>query len=70
VIANLPAIVFCEEEQGREVRDRFGSFYNEFEAQAIAQIILLLLQYGLRGSHIGVIALCRSSNVLLLFPFH
>jgi hypothetical protein len=35
----LPTLVFCQDEKGKEVRDKHGSFFNEIEATFVAQVL-------------------------------
>lgn len=60
VIPNLPPLMVCNDEKGVEIRNRGGSYLNEFEADTVVKIISILLSNKVKPHQIGVIALCKS----------
>jgi superfamily I DNA and/or RNA helicase len=61
IAPGLPPVVLCHAEKGREEADRFGSFFNEQEAQTVATLAeILVLGHEVDAQEIGVIALYKA----------
>jgi len=62
IVPGLPPVVLCHAERGKEEADRFGSFFNEQEAQAVCAFTeILVVSFGVPAFQIGIIALCEFS---------
>lgn len=61
LVDKLPPLLFIDCERGNEKMDFFGSYFNEFEAKVIVQILrTLIVKYELEARHIGVITLYKA----------
>ena len=59
-------MMFFHDEKGQEIQDRGGSYYNEYEADVVCELVQMLLKNRVKGHMIGVIALCINKICLIL----
>eukprot|EP01132_Coremiostelium_polycephalum_P007602 gene7602-9347_t len=60
LIPNLPPVVCCDAENGSEILDNGGSYYNEMESDIVLTMIEILLSKGVTDNQIGVICLYKA----------
>eukprot|EP01102_Stenamoeba_stenopodia_P010650 TRINITY_DN3234_c0_g1_i3.p1 TRINITY_DN3234_c0_g1~~TRINITY_DN3234_c0_g1_i3.p1 ORF type:complete len:1264 (+),score=198.05 TRINITY_DN3234_c0_g1_i3:183-3974(+) len=61
LVDKLPPLLFVDCERGHEKMDFFGSYFNEFEAKVIVQLLrTLIIKYDIEARQIGVITLYKA----------
>jgi superfamily I DNA and/or RNA helicase len=60
---DIPTLLFCDtEDNGQERQDVTGSIFNLYEAQVVVHLVAMLLERGVNGNDIGVIALYKAQG--------